>query len=43
MDYIVALLVDDDVSSSVVYFTDNILGLNIPIEPIELTDILPNT
>ena len=43
MDRITALLVDDDVSSSVVYITDDTLGLNMPVEPIEFTDAPPNT
>ena len=43
VDRITALLVDDDVSSSVVCITDNTLGLNMPVEPIEFTDAPPNT
>jgi hypothetical protein len=40
MDRITALPVDDNISSSVIYITDNTLGLDRPEGPI---DILPNT
>ena len=40
MDRITALLVDDDVSLSVICITDNTLGLDGPEGPI---DTLPNT
>jgi hypothetical protein len=40
MDCITALLVDNNISSSVICITDNTLGLDRPEGPI---DILPNT